>query len=531
MNSYLLLIGGVLMLCIIMQRLTKRLPIPSLLVFLLLGMVFGVDGLFQINYNNYAMSEVICSICLIFIMFYGGFGTNFKAAKPVLAQSVLLASLGVVLTATLTGSFVHFVFQLDWLQSLCIGSVIASTDAASVFGILRREKLNLKDNTASLLEVESGSNDPVSYMLTVILCTLMTGGQISVFTLLFEQLAYGIILGLLFGKITSSLLKRGLISNESKTIFVLAIVLLTFSLSSYLNGNGYLSVYLCGILMGNAHIPNKQELVHFFDTITNMAQMMIFFLLGLLVTPSELPEVFNFAFLILLFLTFIGRPLSVLLILLPFQSSKEQIGLVSFAGLRGVASIVFAITVVLSGASLEFNVFNLVFCIVLISISIQGTLLPFISNQFKMIDNNVDVFKTFTDYQEESNIRFIKTHIDENHPWNQKSLLELPLPTRFLVVLILRDNQSLIPNGSTVLKKGDLIVIAAQEFTDKENLRIKEIVIDEDHHWINQTLKDIHLSKDKLIIMIKRGDKTIIPDGNTMILSDDTCVVAQYIKK
>ena len=528
MNEYILLIGIVMVLCLIMEQLTKKLPIPSLLLFLVLGMIFGIDGLLGIPFDNYIISEIICSVCLIFIMFYGGFGTNFKTAKPVVLQAGLLASFGVVLTAGITGAFVHFVLKLDWLQSLLIGSVIASTDAASVFAILRREKLNLKDNTASLLEVESGSNDPVSYMLTIVLCTLMSGSKISVFSLLLNQLVVGVLIGIIFGKLASYLLKQGSVSDEGKTLFVLAVVLLTFALSSLLKGNGYLSVYLCGMIMGNARIPDKKEMVHFFDTVTNIAQMMIFFLLGLLVTPSELPEVFFPAFIIILFLTFIARPVAVTITLFPFKATKQQIGLVSFAGLRGVASIVFAITAVLSDALLDYNLFNLVFCIVLISIAIQGSFLPFISNRLNMIDNNVDVSKTFNDYQEESSVCFIKIHIDEKHPWEDKTLSELPLPSSFLVTLILRNDENIVPKGNTILEKGDLLVIAAQEFTDEENLSMKEVVIDADHKWVNQLIKDIKIGKHRLIVMIKRDNKTIIPDGTTMILNDDILVIAKY---
>lgn len=528
MIEYILLIGVVMVLCLVMEQLTNKLPIPSLLLFLLLGMIFGIDGLFGIPFDNYEISETICSVCLIFIMFYGGFGTSFKAAKPVVVQAGLLATVGVVLTAGLTGAFVHLVLKLDWLQSLLIGSVIASTDAVSVFGILRREKLNLKDNTASLLEVESGSNDPVSYMLTVVLCTLMSGSKISVFSLLMNQLVIGIIAGLVFGKIATSLLKKGMINKDGKTLFVLSVVLLTFALSFVFNGNGYLSVYLCGILMGNTRMPDKKEMVHFFDTVTNIAQMMIFFLLGLLVTPSELPEMFFPAFIVILFLTFVSRPLAVFITLLPFKASKQQIGLVSFAGLRGVASIVFAITAVLSDAVLDYNLYNLVFCIVLMSISIQGSFLPFVSNKLNMIDNNVDVSKTFNDYQEESSICFIKIKIGKDHPWEQQTLSELPLPSSFLVTLILRKGENVVPKGNTVLEKGDLLVIAAQEFTDKENLTMKEVFVDEEHKWVNQAIRNIKVGKRKLIVMIKRGDKTIIPDGTTMILNDDVLVIAKY---
>ncbi|MBP3399378.1 MAG: potassium/proton antiporter [Erysipelotrichaceae bacterium] len=528
MTHILLFIGIVMIACIMMQRITAKLSIPSLLVFLVLGMMFGVDGLFKISFDNYQMSDVICSACLIFIMFYGGFGTSFKAAKPVLIRSASLASVGVLLTAAFTGAFVHFVLKLDWLQSLLIGSVIASTDAASVFGILRSRNLNLKDNTASLLEVESGSNDPVSYMLTVVLCTLMSGQEISVFVLLFKQIVFGFLLGLVFGKTASKLMKSGHIHSEGSTIFVLAIVLLTYAASALMGGNGYLSVYICGILMGNTRIKNKRQLVQFFDTLTSMAQMMIFFLLGLLVTPSELPEVFVPALIIMVFLTLIGRPLAVLMTLIPFGTTVQQVGLVSWSGLRGVASIVFAITIVLSDSVLSYNIFNLVFCIVLLSISIQGTLLPKVAQKLNMIDDTNDVLKTFTDYEEESNIRFIKIHVDGHHSWISKPISELPIPKEFLIVLILRNGKELVPNGSTIVEQGDLMVIAAQEFSDRQNLSMQEIIIDKNHSWVNLSLKQITLDEGSLVIMIKRNETTVIPGGETVILPEDTLVIAKH---
>ena len=529
MNQYLLLIGIVLILCIFTQKLTDKLPVPSLLMFLILGMLFGVDGIFKISFDNYSISELICSGCLIFIMFYGGFGTSFKEAKPVVLQSGLLATLGVLLTALLTGAFVHFILKVEWLQSLLIGSVIASTDAASVFGILKTSNLNLKDNTASMLEVESGSNDPMSYMLTFILCTILGGNEIEIIPLLVFQLLFGVLFGIIFGRIAVKILNRGLISNDTKTIFVVGIVLFSYALSSVLGGNGYLSVYLCGIIMGNSKLPKKHELVHFFDSLTSMAQMMIFFLLGLLVTPSQLSSVFIPALFIMLFLTFIGRPIAVLLTLLPFKSRLNQIGLVSFAGLRGVASIVFSIMAVLSDAPFDYNLFNLVFCIVLLSISLQGSLLPFVSRKLDMIDENTDVRKTFNDYRKENELQFIKIHIDENHAWIQKSLSEIELPSTLLVVLILRNgNEHIVPNGSTIIEKGDLLVLAAQAFTDKEELSIREIVIDNDHLYKNETLKNIKLDNGELILMIQRDESTIIPDGNTLILTNDTLVVVKH---
>ena len=396
LNEILLLVGIVIMICILLGRFAENLPVPSLLIFIGLGMFFGVNGPIGIQFDDYSVSENICTICLIFIMFYGGFGTNITSARPVLAKSICLSTFGVLLTAGFTGAFIHFILKLTWTESILIGSVIASTDAASVFNILRSQSLALKDNTASLLEVESGSNDPVSYMLTLVLIAVMTGEKISVPLMLFQQIFFGLAGGFLIGWTGILLLRHfNFYMEQGRTISVFAIALTAYALPSLIGGNGYLSVYLCGILMGNFYIPDKKYLVHFFDTITGMSQMIIFFLLGLLVTPSQLGPVLIPAVLIMIFLTLIGRPLSVLLILSPFRSSLRQIGVTAWSGLRGVASIVFSILVVLHHVSMEYNLFNLVFCIVLMSIAIQGTLLPWISEKFQMIDLHGNVEKNF----------------------------------------------------------------------------------------------------------------------------------------
>ena len=202
MNGYLLLMGIVIIICVGLHRFTEKIQIPSLLIFIGLGMCFGINGIFRIDFSNYEASEMICSVCLIFVMFYGGFGTSMREARPVAVQSFLLSTLGVAMTAGLVGVFAHFALGLEWTQSLLIGSVVASTDAASVFNILRSKKLNLKNNTASLLELESGSNDPVSYMLTIVMLSLMSGESISIPLLLFKQIAFGLLCGLLLGKIS-----------------------------------------------------------------------------------------------------------------------------------------------------------------------------------------------------------------------------------------------------------------------------------------------------------------------------------------
>ena len=528
MNEALLLMGCVILLCTLMGRYLDRLAVPSLLIFIALGMCFGENGLLRIPFDDYDAANVICSASLIFIMFYGGFGTNLNAARPVVVQSVVLSTLGVAGTAGAVAAFAHLALGLPWVESFLIGSVISSTDAASVFNILRSKKLALKYHTDSLLEIESGSNDPISYMLTTVAVGIMGGQDVFIPLLLVQQIAIGALGGLLLGKLAIWSLRRGMFpSEQSQTIFVFAVVILSYALPTVLGGNGYLSSYLCGIYMGSTKLPQKRNLVHFFDVVTDVAQVLIFFLLGLLVTPVELPSVLLPALAIMVFLTFVARPAVVSVLMLPFRPSPAQVGVVSWAGLRGVASIVFAIMAVLQGAETRYNLFNLVFCIVLLSISLQGSLLPRVSAKLSMIDHTADVSKTFNDYQEESDIDFIKIHLDKNHPWNGKTLRELPLPSDLLVAMIARKEETIVPNGSTVLLPGDLLVLAARAFEDRENLFLQEIVVEKGHKWVGRSLRQIPTRSDTLIVMVKRGNETIIPGGSTILQAGDTLVIAQ----
>ncbi len=531
MNAGLLLIGAAILICILMNKFLDKLPIPSLIVFIALGMCFGENGPLHISFNDYEIVNTICSASLIFIMFYGGFGTNLQAARPVVLPSVLLSTLGVAGTAGVVGIFAHFVLKLPLLESLLIGSVISSTDAASVFNILRSKKLALKYHTDSLLEVESGSNDPMSYMLTTVVLAIMYGEDVSIATLLFKQIALGILSGLIIAKLAVWFLGKNFFeSQQSRTVFLFGIILVSYALPSMFDGNGYLSVYLCGIYLGNTELAQKKYMVHFFDVVTDIAQVIIFFLLGLLVTPVNLPSVLLPALCIMVFLTLIARPIVVGVLLLPFRRSLSQFTVVSWAGLRGVASIVFAISAVIKGAGTTYNLFNLVFCIVLLSISIQGTLLPWVSSKLSMIDENADVSKTFNDYEEESDIDFIKVLINNAHSWCGRTLSELALPTDLLIVMIIRDNATIVPNGSTKLLAGDTLVLSARAFEDRENIHVYEKVIGRNDKIANMPLYKVSKPDGKLVILIKRGLDTIIPTGNTIILSGDILVFAESKK-
>ena len=492
MTTYLLITAVVIFACVFLSKVSSRLGIPMLLAFILLGMLFGSDGILKIPFDNYAFAEQICTVALIFIMFYGGFGTNWQQAKSVAVKAGLLSTAGVVITAALTGVFCHYALHIAWVESMLIGALIGSTDAASVFSVLRSKRLSLRYNTASLLEVESGSNDPCAYMLTA-----------------------GVLL-----------LKKIKFSTAGfDMVFVVGIAVIGYALPAVFGGNGFLSVYIVGIVLGNTEIRNKRNLVNFFDGLTGLMQMLIFFLLGLLAFPSRLPQVVLPALLIAVFLTFVARPVAVALVLTPFKGKISQQLLVSWAGLRGAASIVFAIMAEMA-VETKNDVFHIVFMIVLFSILLQGSLLPLVAKKLDMIDEKGDVMKTFNDYSDEVPVQFIQLSIPKSHHWCGKTLKELTLPPETLVVLLKRNRENIIPNDTRLLEN-DVLVLSATSPDHVEGVSLVEIYVDENSKYNGKLLSEIPKKENTLVIMIQRGEQVIIPHGNIRLESGDMLVVSK----
>lgn len=518
----------VIFICILSSKISGRIGVPTLFVFIVLGMLFGSDGVFKIPFDNYVFAEQICSVALIFIMFYGGFGTRWSEARPVAFKSILLSSVGVVLTAVLTGLFCYFVLRVDFLEGMLIGSVLGSTDAASVFSILRSRKLNLKYGSASMLELESGSNDPFSYMMTIIILSAMSGSAsgIEIVGMLVSQLFFGLLIGAAVAFIASRFLNRYQFYGEGfDTIFVFAVAIISYALSSLLGGNGYLSTYLTGIILGNQALKNQKTLVSFFDACTGLMQILLFFLLGLLAFPSRMPAIVLPAAVIAVFLTFVARPAAVGLLLAPFKTPLNQYLVVSWAGLRGAASIVFAIMVMVSGSNISIDVFHIVFCVVLFSIIFQGSLLPVLAKKCDMIDENADVMKTFTDYTENTQIQFIQLPIGADHPWVDQKIRDINLHPGTLIAVIKRGKQVVVPKGNTQILAGDTVILGAEGFSDNREILLKEIRITPEHRWCNKKVSEAKFYKNTIIVMIKRGDQVIIPAGNTGIQDQDLVVV------
>ena len=523
---FLILIGVIILLCIGLNNVSSHIGIPTLLAFIVLGMLFGNNGIVPLHFEDHTFAKEICTVALIFIMFYGGFGTKWDAAKPVVREAVLLASLGVVLTAGLTGLFCHFVLRWGWVESFLLGSVVSSTDAASVFSILRSKKLGLKNNTAPMLEMESGSNDPFSYMLTALMLSLMSGKAtgLGISWMLFAQIAFGAGCGFGIAKIASWVLDRFQIKGEGyDSLFILSVAILSYAVPDLIGGNGYLSTYIVGIMLGNSDFPGKKALVNFFDGITGLMQVLIFFQLGLLARPALLHKAILPALAIFAFMLLLARPLPVMTILSPFRKYPfKQQALVSFVGLRGAASIVFAIIAMTDNPLVENDIFNIVFCLVLISISFQGSLIPWIAKKLDMVDADSDVMKTFNDYSEGTQMQFGAIEIAPDSNWDGKKVMELGLPKNMLLALVIRSGNRIIPRGDTLLQSGDKVIVVTKTFEDTETYLVEKTVKKggkRDGRTISQT------SGDGLTLLVRRGGEEIIPSGDTLLRAGDSLVI------
>lgn len=509
-----------------LSKISSKVGIPTLLVFLLLGMIFAQTGLTPSRIENFNLSKEICSAGLIFIMFYGGFGTRWKAVKPVVGESALLATAGVFITAGLTGVFCHFVLGWKWLEGMLLGSVLGSTDAASVFAILKSRRLGLKNNTSPMLEMESGSNDPAAYMLTLIFLSILNGDATggTIVWNLFAQIVFGAGCGAVIAFVAVRILRNATFSSAGyDSLFVLAVAVASYAVPTLIGGNGYLSAYIVGIILGNEEFGDKRSLVNFFDGITSLMQMLIFFLLGMLARPSTLVSAILPALAVFAFLLLVGRPAAVFSLLSPFRKyPSRQKALISFVGLRGASSIVFAIMAVVGYPFLDGDIFNIVFIVVILSIALQGSLIPLASRQLDMIDEGSDVLKTFNDYSENEGLSFGRINIAEDSSWAGKRVGDLNLPQGELLVLILRGGQRIQPHGATVIKPGDEVIILTKGFQDSSTA-LYEKTIKPGSRRIGHSIAEF---KGKgLIVMIRRGGENIVPNGDTIFQEGDRIVI------
>lgn len=471
-----LLIGAVLIFCAIMISKTGyRFGIPTLLLFLLVGMGFGTDGL-GLEFDSAEDAQFIGMIALSIILFTGGMDTKLRDIKPVMAQGMILSTVGVLLTTLLTGGFIFWLsgysdmhIQMPMLTCLLLAATMSSTDSASVFNLLRSQKMNLKENLKPMLELESGSNDPMAYMLTIALIQVIASGSGFNMGLLVKDLLVqffvGGVTGYAFGRFAVWLINKVNLSNSSLyPILLLSLVFITFTITDMLHGNGYLAVYILGVVVGNARLVFRKEINTFMNGLTWFGQIVMFLSLGLLVNPHEMLEVSISAMLIGLFMIFVARPLTVGLCLLPFrQMTFKAKCFVSWVGLRGAVPIIFATYPVVSQIPGSQIIFNIVFFITLLSLIFQGMTIAPVA---KWLNLDLPQEKEGNDFgveiPEEIDSQLTDVTLTAEMLENGNRLMDMNISKGTLVMLVKRGSEFMIPNGRMELKVGDKLLYISE---------------------------------------------------------------------
>ncbi len=488
-SENILLIGSLLLGAgVIIGKSSYRFGLPILLIFLIVGMIFGTDGL-GIQFNDMNTAQFIGMIALCIILFSGGMDTKISAIRPVLMPGLMLSTVGVLLTAGITGLFVWWLSGMSWtnihfalLPSLLLAATMSSTDSASVFGILGSQKINLKQHLRPMLELESGSNDPMAYMLTIILIeTITLGSKLSASALLVEvlvQFAIGVGAGYVMGKATIWLInayrRMGSASERREdsdqaasmmSILLLASVFFTFAATTHLQGNGYLAVYVSGIIIGNADIASRRSISKFLSGLTWLAQIVVFLMLGLLVNPREMVSVAAVSLLIGIFMIVIGRPISVFLSLLPFRKITFRARcLVSWVGLRGAVPIIFATYPVVAHIDGASQIFNIVFFVTLLSLIIQGTTVVRSARLLGLIEPySADNDNFGVEIGDELPTSLETITLTESHLASGDTLRDMQLPAGSLVMMIRRKKRYIVPNGKAKLLPGDTLLVIKED--------------------------------------------------------------------
>lgn len=467
-----LLIGSVLLfVSVAVSKTSYRFGVPVLLLFLVVGMLFGSDGL-GLQFNDIKKAQFVGTFALCIILFSGGMDTKYSEIKTVLKQGIILSSLGVLITACLTGFFVYCITGMgqtnpsfSFITCFLLAATMSSTDSASVFNTLRTQKIGLKHNLRPLLELESGSNDPVAYVLVVILTQLITSASMGTGDIIlkfFLQFAVGASIGYAAGKLSVFIINKINMDNKSLySILLLSIVFAIFSITDLLQGNGYLAVYIAGIIIGNNKMIYKKNIAIFFDGLTWLFQIIMFIVLGLLVNPRELLEIAVVALLIGLFLIIIARPLSIFLCLLPFKTVNLSSKIfISWVGLRGAVPIIFAMYPAVEGIEGSAQIFNIVFFITILSLVIQGTTIPFMAKQLKLAEPLKKKHSNFgVEMPEETNTLLSDITVSEEMLENGNLLMDLSVPAGRLIILVKRHDEFIIPNGTLHIHVGDKLLV------------------------------------------------------------------------
>lgn len=471
MNEYILIGASTLLLIgVLVSKVSDRFGIPALLLFLVLGMLAGSDGPGGIYFNDPALAQFIGVAALVLILFSGGLDTEWRRVRSVAKEGFSLSVFGVLFTALVIGLFVSALLSLSLVEGLLIGSIIASTDAAAVFSVLRSKGISLKRKLKPLLELESGSNDPMAIFLTIGLIQLLTQPETSIidlFGLFALQMLVGGAMGYGMGRVILFLINHVRLGYDGLyPVLTLSLAFLAFALTDLMGGNGFLAVYLAGLVLGNHDFIHKRSLSQFHDGLAWLMQITMFLTLGLLVFPSEIVPVIPVGLLVAGCVIFLARPIGIFLSLSLSSLSWREKAFVSWVGLRGAVPIILATFPLLAEIPQANLIFNLIFFVVLTSVLLQGTSISLVA-RWLQVDEPAPPKRVYP--IEYTPMRGLKSELNELPvPLGSivcgKAIVELGLPAGFLIVLIARGTEFVMPGGGTILQKGDtLLVLSSKE--------------------------------------------------------------------
>ncbi|HEX2976663.1 MAG TPA: potassium/proton antiporter [Bacteroidales bacterium] len=473
-----LLVGSILlMISILAGKTSFRFGVPVILLFVIVGILAGSEGIGGINFSDPEIARMIGTVALNFILFSGGLETRKEVIRPVLWHGLTLSTIGVFITALSLGFFVSAVTDLTVFEGLLLGSIVSSTDAAAVFSILRSKNLSLKKNLRATLELESGSNDPMAYFLTIAFTGLIVGeykSWVEIIPFFVQQMLVGAAAGLLMGKLGKELINRIKLDFEGLyPVLVIALMFFTFSVTDFLGGNGFLAIYLNAVYIGNQHIIHKRTIMQVFDGIAWLMQIILFLALGLLVFPSHIVPVIGTGLIISAFLMLVARPIGTFISLLPFRLKPKNITFISWVGLRGAVPIVFATYPLLAGIESAGMIFNIVFFVSLTSVIIQGTTLPKVAKWLHVAVPEKVRSKSPADVELGDGLKseMLEIELSPDCPAMGKKIVDIDFPPSATIAVIRREGKYLVPNGLTVIQPGDILLVLAESKASLELVR------------------------------------------------------------
>ncbi|MDO9116522.1 MAG: potassium/proton antiporter [Nitrospira sp.] len=483
--EYLLLGASVLLLLsVIASKASGRLGVPVLLLFLIIGMLAGSDGPGGIHFDNPWLAQSLGVVALVFILFAGGLDTEWASVRSQLGRGVMLSTVGVAITAGLVALFATTILGMSWPEGVLIGAIVSSTDAAAVFAVMRSRYVSLRGPLTPLLELESGSNDPMAVFLTIGMISLITGASSSVADLVpmfIRQMVVGAAIGYGMGRLMVVLVNRLRLEYDGLyPVLTLSLVLLIYSGSAWLGGNGFLAVYLAGLIMGNSDFIHKRSLLRFHDGLAWLMQIAMFLTLGLQVFPAQLVPVAGTGLLLALFLMIVARPAAVFMTLGFTTLTLRETTMVAWVGLRGAVPIILATFPLLAGIPQATLIFNLVFFIVLMSVLLQGTSIPLVARWLKVDEPLQRRLNASPVWNAPTGLKsgLVEMTIPEPSVVVGERLIDIGLPKSTLVILIGRKGQCFVPDGSTVLEANDSLLV----FTDQASSFRLRALLDASRH-------------------------------------------------